>query len=188
MNKVLKFLILSDIVLFTGFGFIAPIISIFISDRIVGGSIFTAGVASTIFLITHALLQIAFSYWFKPKDRMWMLILGTALIAIVPFGYLVSTNIWHIFILEFIYGAGAGFAYPSWSSLFTANLEKGKRGFQYAIYSSGVGIGSAITGTIGAWVAENIGFQWVFIFTGVFAVAGLLLLLLLNKKEALKKI
>ena len=117
-----------------------------------------------------------------------MLILGTALIAIVPFGYLFSTNIWHIFILEFIYGAGAGFAYPAWSSLFTANLEKGKRGFQYAIYSSGVGIGSAITGTVGAWVAENVGFQWVFIFTGIFAVAGLILLLFLNKKETLKKI
>lgn len=188
MNKILKYLILSDIVLFTGFGFIAPIISIFISDRIIGGSIFTAGVASAIFLITHAILQICFSYWFKPKDRLWMLILGTALIAIVPFGYLASTNIWHIFILEFIYGAGAGFAYPAWSSLFTANLEKGKRGFQYALYSSGVGIGSAITGAVGAWVAENVGFQWVFIFTGIFAVAGLILLLFLNKKAALKKI
>ena len=188
MNKVLKYLILSDIVLFTGFGFITPIIAIFISDNIAGGNIFTAGVASTIFLITHALLQIAFSYWFKPKDRFWMLVLGTALIAIVPFGYLISTQIWHIFIMEFLFGVGAGFAYPAWSSLFTANLEKGKRGFQYAIYSSGVGIGSAITGTVGGWIAENAGFHWVFMLTGIFAFIGLFLLLFLDKKETLRKI
>ena len=188
MNKILKYLILSDIVLFTGFGFISPILAIFISDKIIGGSIFTAGVASAIFLIVHALLQIIFAYAFKPKDRYWMLIFGTALIAIVPFGYLLSTNIWHIFILQFIYGAGAGFSYPAWSSMFTANLEKGKRGFQYAIYSSGVGIGSAITATAGAWLAENIGFNWVFLFTGIFAVIGLIFLFFLNKKDALKKI
>lgn len=187
MNKVLKWLIISDIFVFTGFGFISPIISIFINDNLVGGTIFAAGLASGIFLITHATLQIAFAYWFNPKDRFWMLLLGTLLISLVPFGYIFSTSINHIYFVQFLYGVGAGFAYPSWSSLFTSNLEKGQRGFQWSIYSSSVGIGSAIAASAGALIAEKISFNLVFILTGIFSIIGLLVLFKLSEKE-LKKI
>jgi DHA1 family quinolone resistance protein-like MFS transporter len=136
-------------------------------------------------MITHSLLQILFAYKFNPKDRIWMLWLGTGLIALVPFGYIFSTHVYHLYIVQFIYGIGAAFGYPSWFSLFTANLEKGKRGFQGSIYSSSVGIGTAITG-VGALLADKIGFQWVFAITGLFAVIGFLVLLKLEKKSLRK--
>ncbi len=187
MNRTLKLLIISDIFVFSGFGLIAPILAIFIKDNLVGGTIFAAGLASTIFLITHSILQIIFSHVFNPKDRLWMLVTGTAVIALVPFGFIFSTSIYHLYFVEFIYGIGAAFAYPSWASLFTANLEKGQRGFQWSIYSSSVGIGTAITAGIGAWLAEKTSFHVVFIITGLFAVLGLLVLFKLEKK-ALRKI
>jgi len=187
MNKTLRLLILSDIFVLSGFGLIAPILSIFINDNLIGGTIFSAGLASTIYLLTHSLLQMFFAYKFNPKDRLWMLRLGTFIIACVPVGYIISTSIYHIYMVEFIYGIGAAFAYPSWSSLFTANLEKGKRGFQYATYSSSVGIGTALTAGIGAWIAEKTSFQLVFILTGFCALAGLFILFRLQKK-ILKKI
>lgn len=182
MNRTLKLLIISDIFVFSGFGLIAPILAIFIKDNLIGGTIFAAGLASMIFLITHSLLQLLFAYKFNPKDRLWMLWLGTALIALVPFGYIFSTHFYHIYFVEFVYGVGAAFAYPSWSSLFTANLEKGKRGFQYSIYSSSVGIGTAITAGVGALLAEKTNFQLVFILTGILAIIGLLILFRLEKK------
>jgi MFS family permease len=177
MNKTLKLLIISDVFVFSGFGLIAPILAIFIKDNLIGGTIFAAGIASAIFLVTHSLLQIFFSYKFNPKDRIWMLWLGTGLIALVPFGYIFAKSIYIIFVVQFIYGIGAAFAYPSWFSLFTTNLDKGKRGFQYSIYSAAVGVGSAITAGAGALLAEKIGFQWVFAITGLFAVIGFLTLL-----------
>jgi MFS family permease len=186
MNKILKLLIISDIFVFSGFGLISPILAIFIKENLIGGTIFAAGLASTIFLITHSVLQILFAYVFNPKDRLWMLITGTAVISIVPFGYIFSTNIWHIYIIQFIYGVGASFAYPSWSSLFTSNLEKGERGFQWSIYSSSVGIGAAITAVAGALLAEKIGFEIVFILTGLLSIIGLFLLYGLQKKEIKK--
>jgi DHA1 family quinolone resistance protein-like MFS transporter len=73
MNKTLKLLIISDVFVFSGFGLIAPILAIFIKDNLIGGTIFAAGIASAIFLVTHSLLQIFFSYKFNPKDRIWML-------------------------------------------------------------------------------------------------------------------
>ena len=186
MNTTLKLLIISDILVYGALGFVGPILSIFIDDNLVGGGIFTAGLASTIFLLTHAVLQIIFSYKFNPKDRLWMLWLGTGIIALVSIGYIFSTHIWHLFLAEFFYGLGAAFAYPSWSSLFTAHLENGKRGFQYSLYSSGLGIGTAITATIGGFVAEKIGFKFVFMLTSILAIIGLLILFKL-KKSVLRK-
>ena len=182
MNRTLKLLIISDIFIFSGFGLISPILAIFIKDNLIGGTILAAGIASMIFLLTHSILQIFFAYKFNPEDRLWMLLVGTGIIAVVPFGYIFSTQIYHIYLVEFVYGIGAAFAYPSWSSLFTSNLEKGHRGFQYSIYSSSVGIGTALTAAAGALIAEKIGFKFVFIFTGIFAIVGLLILFKLEKK------
>jgi len=181
MNRTLKLLILSDILVYGALGFVSPILSIFIDTNLVGGGIFTAGLASTVFLVTHAVLQIVFSYKFNPKDRLWMLWLGTGIIAIVPIGYMFSTHVWHLFLAEFAYGIGAAFAYPSWSSLFTSHLESGKRGFQYSVYSSGLGIGTAITAAVGGFIAERIGFKFIFILTSLLAIIGLLILFKLNK-------
>lgn len=196
MNKTLKFLIISDIFILGGFGLLTPIFSIFIEGGLEGGSIFAAGLASSIWFITHALLQIVFSYKFNPKDRLWMLKIGTIMIVLVPFAYIFITHVYHLYVVEFLYAVGAAFAYPSWSSLFTAHLEKGKRGFQYAIHSSGYSIAAAITAGVGGWLAQNVkidlgvihlnGFQVVFLLTGIISVAGFSFLLKIHK-DALRK-
>ncbi|MFH1212416.1 MAG: MFS transporter [Candidatus Woesearchaeota archaeon] len=188
MNKILRLLVMSDVFVFSGYGLISPILAIFINDNLVGGSILAAGLASTIFLITQSLLQILFSYVFNPKDRLWMIWVGTGLIALVPFGYIFSSSVYHLYFVQFIYGVGAAFAYPSWSSLFTSNLEKGKRGFQWSIYSSAVGLGTALTAVAGAWLAEYTSFEIVFLLAGVFSIAGLIILSRLDKKQVMKKV
>src|SRR4030042_4577120 len=117
MNRTLKMLMISDIFLFSGFGLISPILAIFIKDNLIGGTILAAGIASAIFLITHSLLQILFAYVFNPKDRLWMIWLGTFFIALVPFGYIFAKSIYFLYAVQFVYGLGASFAYPSWASL-----------------------------------------------------------------------
>jgi MFS family permease len=186
MHKTLKLLTISDIFVFTGFGLVAPVLAIFIKDNLIGGTLLAAGISSAIFLIVHALLQILFADIFSAKDRRWMLILGTALIALVPFGYIFATNVWHIYIIQFVYGVGAGFAYPSWYSLFSSYLDRKEGGYQWSIYNSGVSIGTAISAAAGAWLAGIIGFRWVFLITGSIAVIGLLLLFKLDKNVGKK--
>jgi MFS family permease len=186
MNKTLKLLTISDIFVFTGFGLISPILAIFIKDNLVGGTLLAAGISSAIFLIVHALLQILFADIFSAKDRRWMLILGTMFIALVPFGYIFATKVWHIYIIQFIYGVGAGFAYPAWYSLFTSNIDKKQGGYQWSIYNSSVSIGTAISAALGAWLAGVIGFRMVFAITGTIAVIGLIILLRLDKNVGKK--
>lgn len=197
MNKTLGILIISDIFILGGFGLITPILAIFIEGGLSDGTVFAAGAASMIWFFTYSILQIVFSYKFNPKDRLWMLRVGTIIIALVPFAYILMTSVVHLYIIEFLYGIGAAFAYPSWSSLFTAHLEKGARGFQYSLHSSGVGFAAAITAGVGGWIADNLsfklgvinltGFQIVFLLTGIVSVTGLLFLFNIEKK-ALRKI
>jgi DHA1 family quinolone resistance protein-like MFS transporter len=57
MNRTIKLLMISDIFVLTGFGLIQPILAIFIKEGVAGGTIFTAGVASTLFLVTKSLVH-----------------------------------------------------------------------------------------------------------------------------------
>jgi MFS family permease len=186
MHKTLKLLTISDIFVFTGFGLVGPILAIFIKDNLIGGTLLSAGIASAIFLIVHALLQILFADIFTAKDRRWMLLLGTGLVSLVPFGYIFATTVWHIYIIQFIYGIGAGFAYPSWYSLFSSYLDRKEGGYQWSVYNSAVSIGTAVSAAVGALLAGIIGFRWVFLITGIIAVTGLLILFKLDKKVGKK--
>lgn len=183
MNRTLKLLILSDVFLYSGIGLVAPLLAVFIKDKLIGGTLFAVGIASAIFLIVHAVLQIIFADRFNQHDRKWMLLFGTLLMAIVPFGYFFSKTILHLFITQFVYGLGASFAYPAWYSLFSANLDKKQEGFQWCINNSGISIGTALTAAIGGWLVEKIGFNIVFLFSGLVAMMGFLILLKLNNQS-----
>jgi MFS family permease len=187
MDKTLKTLALSDLFIVGGFGLLSPIFAIFIKDNLIGGTIFFAGLATTIFLVTRSILQLLLSYNFQPRDRLWLLRLGIAIIAIVPFIYIFSVKVWHVFLAQFIYAVGASCAYPAWYSLFNSHSDKGKKGFQWAVYNSTICLGTALTAFIGAWIAQKTNFDIVFLLTGIMAAIGFLILLLLDK-SSLKKI
>ena len=118
MNKTIRLLMMSDIFLLTGFGLIAPILAIFIKENLVGGTIFAAGFASTIFIVTKIIIQLPFSrYVDNHRDKVKWLIIGTFIIALVPFIYMFATNITHIYIAQIVEGIGSGLAYPTWLGL-----------------------------------------------------------------------
>ena len=189
MNRTLKYLMFSDIFIGTGFGLIAPILAIFIKENLAGGTIFAAGLASTIFLVTKCLVQLPFSRYVDRHDhKVKWLIIGTLLIAAVPFIYIFTKTVNFIYFAEFIYGLGAGLAYPTWLGLWSTNLDKKQESFEWSLYSTLVGIGTAITAAVGAAITEFIGFKFTFFLVWIIAVVGSLSLLgLERKKEPLKK-
>ncbi|MEM1535451.1 MAG: MFS transporter [Candidatus Pacearchaeota archaeon] len=187
MKTINKLLILSDFFIFTGFGLVTPIIAIFIKENLVGGSIHAAGIASMIFILIKSILQPTFAYIAQPTHKKIMLVSGTALIFFVPIIYILSKNVMHIYIASAIYGIGTALAYPPWLSYFTRNLTKGAEGFEWSIYSSAEGLGSAFAALVGSFLAEKIGFYSVFVIVAIMAFIGLLVILWLALKEDKKK-
>lgn len=173
----------SDIFVMTGLGLISPILAIFIKDNLVGGTITSVGIAAMIFVAVKASLQLLFAKVFNPKDRIWMVLLGTILVACVPIVYIFSTQIWHIYLAQVIYGVGGAFAFPAWLSLFTTNLTKGKEGLEWSVYSSCTGVGTALAAFIGAKIAETFGFRTIFAITTIMAVIGGIILIGLERKQ-----
>lgn len=188
INNTIKLLIFSDIFLFTGFGLIGPIFAIFIKDNLQGGTIAAAGLASFIFLITKSIIQVPFSKFVDKHDhKIKFLIIGTFLIALVPFIYIFATHIYMIFLAQFIYGVAAGFAFPCWFGLFTLNLDKHHESFEWSIYGALVSVGAAISAAVGGFIAQYVGFKITFLIGGAMSLIGCGILFLLNKKVEDKK-
>jgi MFS family permease len=188
MNRTIKLLMLSDIFVLTGFGLIQPILAIFINEGVVGGTILTAGVASTLFLVTKSLVQLPFSrYIDESQNKTRWLILGTALIASVPVMYIFIDNIYQVYLAETLYGIGSGLAYPTWVGLWSMNLNPGRESFEWSVYSTSTGLGTAVTAAAGAAIASLAGFTATFILTGVMCLLGCGILLMLDHESASKR-
>jgi DHA1 family quinolone resistance protein-like MFS transporter len=187
MNRTMKLLMLSDIFVLTGFGLIQPILAIFINQGVAGGTVLTAGLASTIFLLTKSLVQLPFAKYIDDhgKKTQW-LILGTLLMAFVPILYVTADSMYKIYLAELIYGLGSGLAYPTWLGLWTSNLNQGKESFQWSIYSTSTSIGTAAAGTIGAAMANIAGFTTAFLLAGVMCLFGCVTLLVLESRSSQK--
>lgn len=187
-QKKLALLILSDVLILSSFGLIGPIMAIFITENLIGGTLVTAGLATTIFLIVKSAVQLPLSKFIdKEKHKTHSLLLGTILIISVPFIYFFAKTVYVFFIAQAIYGLGAALAYPAWFSLFTTYMDKKHRGFEYTLWSTSIGIGTAIAAFLGAGAAEKLGFRSLFFIVGFIAFLGFLNLIILDRIEAKKK-
>ncbi|MDO8512463.1 MAG: MFS transporter [bacterium] len=192
INRTIQLLMVSDIFVLTGFGLIDPILAIYIKDGLVGGTVFSAAFASTLFLLVKSLVQLPFS---RSVDKMtdvsrgrWLL-LGTVFIAVVPFIYIFSSSISYIYLAQILHGAGSGLAYSAWLGIWSTHLDKGRESYEWSLYSTMVGIGTAVSAFIGGFVAQYIGFRLTFALVGVFALAGCgFLFVLLRQKKNLARI
>lgn len=182
MNRTIKLLMFSDIFVVTGFGLISPILAIFIKDNLVGGTVFAAGLASALFLITKSIVQLPFSrYIDKHNEKKRWLIVGTLIFSLVPFIYIFSRHINYIYFAQILMGIGSALAYPTWVGLWTLNLDKGHESFEWSMYSTSVNLGAAATAAIGAAMAEFIGFVYTFILVGAMSLIGCFILFALEK-------
>ncbi len=182
MDRTLILLIISDILILSSFGLINPVLAIFIKEDLTGGNIVAAGIAVAIFWVLKSVLQLPLSRIIDSRrKKTGFLILGTCVIVVTPFIYMLSKNVYHIYAAQAIYAIGASMAYPAWINLFTLHLDKKHRGFEWAIWSAGIGIGTGITAYVGAELAVLIGFRSVFLITGLFSVMGMLILFFIDR-------
>lgn len=186
MNRTIKLLLFSDIFLTTGFGLIDPILAIFIKENLIGGTILSVGIASTLFLAVKSTIQLPFSkYVDTHKDKVLWLIIGSALITTVPFIYIFAKHIRMIYLAQIISGIGSGLAYPTWLGLWSRHLDKDHESYEWSLYSTITGLGVAVTAVAGAVIAQYIGFIYTFMAVGAMSVISCLILLNLEKKSTL---
>lgn len=190
INPVIKFLTISDIFVISGFGLVAPIFAIFITEQIAYGTVEVAGIAMAVYLFTKSLGQIpAATIIDRIKgeiDDFWTLFIGTIIFSLIPLCYIFIETAWQLYMIQAIYGLATAVTLPSWYALFTRHIDKKHEGIEWGIYQTLVDLGSAAAASIGGFVANRFGFTQLFIMVSFISFSGGLFLLFIkdfvNKK------
>lgn len=186
INKVVKYLVLSDLIFFAGWGLIEPIFAIFIVNNIQGGTILVAGIASSIYWILKSILRIPLGILLDThrgeKDDYFFLVVGLFIAALIPFGYIFCKLPWHIYLLQAIYAIGMAMSLSGWSAIFTRHIDKGKEATEWGLDATSLGLGMGISAAIGGLAVSHFGFNPVFIVVGLLGLTGVALLLCIKNK------
>lgn len=186
INKVVGILVLSDFLLFFAFGLLSPIFAIFIEKQIEGGDLKVIGLATTLYWFIRASTSVPLSRFMDrtdgEKDEFYFVFIGSIVLSLVPFFYLLSSKPWHIYLLQVINGLGHSMAVPAWRIIFTNHLDKGRTGYDWSIEDVGVGSAIAVSAYIGAFIADKFGFDALFYIVGILGLIGTFVLLPIYKE------
>ncbi len=183
INKIVKVLMLSDFILISAFGFIAPIFAIFMTDKIQGATIETVGYASALYWVAAILIRLPIARYIdktkSEKDDFYFMIFGSLLVSVVPFLYIISTKISHIYWIQALYGIGYSLRIPGWYGMFTRHIDKGHESYEWSFDSIVSGLGSGISAALGGIIAVKLGFNVLFMLIGGLSVLGSAVLIFL---------
>lgn len=184
INRVIRVLITSDFLLQSGWGLIGPIFAIFLTKQIQGGSLEMVGFIAATYWVTKSVVQPFIAHFLDVKrgerDDFRILIGGMYLANLIPLGYAFSTQLWHVFTLEFIQGLAMACVVPSWSAIFTRHIDQGREAFSWSLESTGIGFAAGIAGAFGGILAGILGFKAVFVIVSIFGLISSSALLLIR--------
>jgi predicted MFS family arabinose efflux permease len=180
INKVIRTLILSDFLLHSGWWLIGPIFAIFVTRQIEGGTIVAVGFIAAAYWFVKSVTQLFIAHFVDvrkgEKDDFKFLIYGLFFANLIPLGYLFSSQLWHIFLLEIIRGFCMACVVPGWAGIFIKNIDKGWEALSWSIDSTGIGFAAAFAAAFGGMIAAFLGFKVVFILITIFGLSATLVL------------
>jgi MFS family permease len=184
---MIRILMVSDILIMSGFGLIAPILAIYFKESVPGGSIFAAGLATTIYFVVKSIIQLPFSRYVDAHDHTTrFLLFGTALVCVTPIIYYFAKDMQTVYLAQVVLGIGSGIAASCWLGLWSSHLDKHHESFEWSVYSTSTNTGAAFAALAGAYVTQAYGFRIAFLLVGAMGALGTLVLLALveDKKKA----
>lgn len=180
LNHIIIRLITADFFLQSGWGLVAPIFAIFITQQIEGGTIEVVAFATATYWIVKSAIQPFLANILDlvkgEEDDFKFLVFGMFAVAIVPFGYFFATQIWHVFFLEIARGIAMACVVPAWFGIFTRHINKGWEAFSWSVQSTGFGFAAGFAAAFGGVVASSLGFGIVFLMVGVFKLTSAIML------------
>ena len=181
INPVVRFLILSDMIFVGASGLLGPIFALFIENFIEGGNEAVAGLAVGIFLITKSVFQIPIAHIIDKirgeKDDFWVLVIFTALAAVVPILYLVIDTPIELYFVQFISGLFTALTFPTYMAIFTRHIDKEKEGTEWGVYFTLTDLASAALAALGGYIASVNGFKPLIAAVAVMGFVGAMFLI-----------
>lgn len=185
INKIVKYLIMSDLAFWSGWGLITPVFAIFVNSNIIDGSAIVVGLAYGIYWTVKSIFQYPIGLSLDrnkgDKDDYTFLVFGFLIAALIPVGYAFSEHAWQIYVLQFFYGIAMAMAIAGWRALFTRNIDKGQESSQWSLDDALLGFGQGIFGLVSGLSVFYFGFKITFLVCALFGIVSVLCLLALRK-------
>lgn len=158
VNRIIWYLTLSDIFTWGLFLVINSLLGIYIGKKLGLNAIEYIGIGTAIYYLTKGLSQIPIGMITdrikKDKDDIMFLLLGNLFMSVPFFFYPIVESPLFYFVLQFIFGLGSAMNLVNWRKLFAQNLDKGKEGYNYAIYDSVFSVTGAAFSILAGFVAS----------------------------------
>lgn len=182
VNKVVKHFVLADLSLFSGWGLVAPIFSIFIIEDIPGANLVTVGAAAGIYWLVRAVIQLPIAIRLDKikgeKDNFYALLLGLVLASLAAFAYTLIRSVEELYLTQVLQAIAFGFYAPAWLSIFNRHLDKERVAFDLSLDSTVLALASGVTGFLGGFMAETFGFRLIFLSASFFSLISAVIIFL----------
>ena len=182
INRIIKFFVMSDLMLWGGWGLIGPIFSIFLVQTISGATVATVGGVVATYWVTKSLIQlpvaVALDRHEGERDDFYTLIFALLLAGFTALAYLLVEDIASLYLVAFLQGLSFGLYAPAWAGIFSRHLDKEHYAFDWSLDSTTIGLASGIAAFVGGGLANAFGFDIVFILASVLSFFSALLLLM----------
>ena len=171
VGRLVKFFVISDFFLLAGWGFIDPIFSVFIVQKIVGGTLITVGIAAAIYWTLKSVLQIPIAKYLDripgEKDDLVALVGGLLLAGISAMAFSLVRTAGELYFVQAVHAIAFAFYSAAWPAIFSRHLDKDRFAFDWSLDSVTVGLAAGTTGLLGGILAETQGYTAVFLSAGV---------------------
>lgn len=181
VGRLVKYFVLSDFFLLSGWGFIDPVFSVFIVERVAGGTLAVVGIAAGIYWILRSALEIPIANYLDKTpgehDDFMALIGGLFLVGISAIAMCWVTQVWELYAVHAVHAVAFALYFASWPTIFSRHLDKDRIALDWTLDSTAAGIGAGITGLLGGIIAERFGFTFIFVMAGLLAFVAAFILL-----------
>ena len=176
INRVIWYLTLSDIFTWGLYFMVNSIIGIYLENKFGGRALEYIGIGAAIYYLAKGGLQIPIGLITdrikKDKDDIVFLLLGNILMGLPFFFYPLLQSALPYFILQFVLGLGSAMNLVNWRKLFAENLDKGREGYNYAVYDTIMSLAGAAFSLAAGYIAS---ISQIYFDLVIVAIGGLML-------------
>lgn len=181
VNRVIRYLIAADLLLWGGWGLVGPIFAVFVLEKVQGASLVVIGAGTTIYWVVKSMMQIPVALYLDrhegEKDDLLTLIASFIFAGFTAMAFTLVHSVPAFFFVAFLQGVSFGLYVPAWSALFSRHLDKDHYSLDWSLDSTALGIGTGITALLGGVLGTWLGFNAVFIAVSIFSFLSAVLLI-----------